>query len=119
MKRFGARARWAAFFFAAAMGVSIVSAADNLKLMSVSPNPVRVSQGNTQAVFNRVTEDVHVQIFSARGALVREFFLDASGGAARWDLKNDAGENVASGVYICLVTNRAGERQKAKVAIIR
>jgi flagellar hook assembly protein FlgD len=94
-------------------------AAGDLKSARPSPNPARVFIGDNEITFNNVTDDVKIRIYSASGALVRDMHVEASGGTAAWDLKNENGEAVASGVYVCLLTNSAGEKKTIKVAVIR
>jgi hypothetical protein len=83
------------------------------------PNPVRIAAGNTQVTFDNLTDTVTIKIFKINGSLVRKIEADGTNGITTWDLTNDGGEKVGSAVYIYLITNAAGQKQKGKIAIIR
>jgi hypothetical protein len=36
-----------------------------------------------------------------------------------WDLKTDKGDNVASGIYLYVVTDGNGRKRKGKVAVVK
>jgi hypothetical protein len=57
-----------------------------------------------------------IEIFNSSGERVRRLSWN-TGDVATWDAKNDIGENVASGVYIWVLT--AGSRENGKIVIIR
>jgi len=44
---------------------------------------------------------------------------DTPTGEMSWDVKNNKAENIASGVYMYMITNNAGQAKKGKLAIIR
>jgi hypothetical protein len=58
-----------------------------------------------------------VKIFTVSGRLART--LSAPGGSVLWDLTNDSGEKVASGLYLTLITDNEGNKTRGKLAIIR
>ena len=41
------------------------------------------------------------------------------GTSASWDLANDKGDKVASGIYVYLITDGQGNKAKGKVAVIK
>jgi hypothetical protein len=45
--------------------------------------------------------------------------LHIDGSSVQWDLTNDKGDKVASGVFMYMATDAAGNKVKGKVAIIR
>jgi hypothetical protein len=93
-------------------------AATTLEGLNVYPNPARQYAGQTEVVFDNLTADAEIRIYDAEGALVREM-AGAAGFLRRWDMKDDAGARVASGVYIYVVRSPAGENKVGKVAVIR
>jgi len=64
-----------------------------------------------------------VTIFTIAGEVVRK--LDEPGEVyplarqARWDLKNDQGQDVTSGLYFFLIESQNGEWQKGRLTVIR
>ena len=83
----------------------------------VHPNPWRANLHAGQVVtFDELPADSTVKIFTSSAHWIRT--LSAPAGSATWDLKNDSGDNVASGYYIYLVTNPQG-KSRGIVANIR
>jgi len=93
-------------------------AASDLNSVRLYPNPVRVHQGDTGVTMDNLTDEADILIFKLQGGIVREVH-QAGATSFVWDLKNDAGKPVASGVYIVLITNSAGHKFKGKLAVIR
>ncbi|MCX5782501.1 MAG: hypothetical protein NT145_07365, partial [Elusimicrobia bacterium] len=94
----------------------------NLESVNVYPNPYSPGSGTRfdnsslgeGIVFDKLTAKAKVRIFNVAGELVAE--LDETDGDGRylWDIRNQSGNKVASGVYIYLVTNPDDNSQKAK-----
>jgi hypothetical protein len=80
------------------------------------PNPWRAGSVFSPVMkFKNLTEATRIRIYTLDGELVKE--INESGQAeVQWDV---AGENVASGVYLCLMSNGRGEKKTQKLAIIR
>ena len=97
----------------------LLRSADDLTRLNVFPNPVRYFAGETEVVFDNVTSQLRVRIYNVYGTLIREEAVDSGGNSFRWNLKNNSGEDVASGVYIYFVSNNAGEKKFGKIAVIR
>jgi hypothetical protein len=58
-----------------------------------------------------------IKIFTVSGHWVRT--LPPSDESVTWDLKNDRGEPVASGLYIYLATDDQGQKATGRFAIVR
>lgn len=82
------------------------------------PNPwdVRRHQG-LSIKFVNLPDGGSVKIFTLSGYLVRT--LSPTGGTADWDLTNDKGQAVASGIYFYLGNSPTGAHSRGKLAIIR
>jgi hypothetical protein len=94
-------------------------AEENLSNVFVYPNPCYTSK-NYQLTFAGLTENVTIKIFNITGELVRTLQKNDKGDKTNWDLKNEAGEKVASGIYIYLVIdNDTGERTCGKLGVVR
>jgi hypothetical protein len=82
------------------------------------PNPFRVDQHTVREIkFDQMPNESTVKIFTVSGQLVKS--LDATTGQATWNLQNDSGETVASGVYLYLVTDSQGHEHKGKLAVLQ
>jgi hypothetical protein len=92
-------------------------AADDLANAMVFPNPARPFLGQSTATFAQLTPGAQIRIYNLRGSLIRD--VSAPGTTFAWDLKNEAGADVASGVYVYLITDGAGHQRTGKVAIVR
>lgn len=91
--------------------------AESYNDVRIYPNPVRPEfQGRVtiDGLLSRTT----VKITDAAGRLVRH--LTSDGGRCEWDLRNDRGNEVTTGVYLVFcVDSRGNHTQVAKVAVVR
>jgi len=62
--------------------------------------------------------DGRLDIYDVAGRLVRRIELAASGGTVSWNLQDERGRRVASGVYFVALTSAAG-RDDSKLVIVR
>jgi hypothetical protein len=92
---------------------------DDLSSSYLYPNPVRISLGHNKVTFENLTNNVIIRIFKTNGDLIREINATDTNGAVIWNLTNDNGNKVASGIYIYLITNDSSQKFKGKLAIIR
>jgi hypothetical protein len=103
----------------------------NLEEVAVVPNPFRVSaewdpaDGSHQMKFIRVPDRATVRIFTSAGELLKTLTADqyqSPGGVTgdvTWDLKNDNGRAVVSGIYLFQVETTDGRTIKGKFVIIK
>src|SRR3989339_213979 len=91
----------------------------DLSTAHVYPNPFKPSLGQIKIFFANLTTHTKLKIFNVSGELVYEDDKDTPAGELSWDVKNSKGEPIASGVYIYMITNNAGQAKKGKLAIIR
>lgn len=84
--------------------------------VEVFPNPVQSSFGGTVGI-RGLAQDATVKITTVSGALVRE--LQAQGGTATWDGRNQTGQSVSTGVYLLFSATTEGEETYVgKLAVI-
>ncbi len=76
--------------------------AANLSIITVAPNPYRLSSGG-KLRFIHLTARAKIQIYTASGILVRTLYHTDGTGALEWDLRNDEGGMLASGIYVYYV----------------
>jgi hypothetical protein len=83
-----------------------VSAQEALQLINVVPNPYYAYSGyeknqyDNRIKFTNLPEKCEIKIYTVSGTQVRRFTKDSPQTYLDWDLKNQAGIPVASGLYI-------------------
>ncbi len=97
---------------------ALVAVASDLTGLIVYPNPVELAKGHTEVTIEGLTEEVTIRIFTLSGELVRKVELPSQYNWS-WNLKNEQGEDAARGIYLCVVTNAAGETKRVKFAILK
>ena len=96
-------------------GVSMIGS--DLSSVRVYPNPWRVDQHQgIPMTFDQLPPNSTVKIFTISAHWVKT--LSTSGSRATWDLTNHSGQNVASGIYLYLVSSN-GQTTRGKIAVIR
>jgi hypothetical protein len=86
--------------------------------LKIYPNPFRVPAGSPLTI-DGLVENSQLKILTTDGRLVRD--LQTPGGRVGfWDGKDGEGRDVASGIYIVVAVDEAGERvANGKVAVLR
>jgi len=100
-----------------AIGVNNPPFASDLSRVKAYPNPYRGDK-HSQVIFDNLTADVKIKIYTLGGEVVREI-KEQEGDKAYWDMKNKQGETVSSGIYVYYITNPKGEEKKGEIAIIK
>ncbi|MCS7053999.1 MAG: T9SS type A sorting domain-containing protein, partial [Ignavibacterium sp.] len=95
----------------------------NLSELYSYPNPVKVNYHN-YLTFANLTKRTKIQIFNIQGTLIREIQSINESGGLDYDLKNNDGDKLPSGVYFYIVTSlddlgREVETKTGKFAVIR
>jgi hypothetical protein len=86
--------------------------------LRIYPNPWRKDQHAGHPItFDQMAAGSYVKIFTVSGHKVKE--LDGSSGSVTWDLTNDSGDQVASGIYIYFIKDSQGNKATGKLAVIR
>jgi hypothetical protein len=87
------------------------------------PNPFRPGSGgvfdSAGITFRPVPAGAEIRVYTLAGVLVRKLSGVAADGSLAWDGRNDAGKDVASGVYQAVVSPSTGAVSRLKVVIIR
>ncbi|MFH1379427.1 MAG: S8 family serine peptidase [bacterium] len=90
---------------------------NSLHEVIVYPNPVRTREIQ-QITFDNLTDNVRLRIFTLTGRLVQDI-QNINNNSYPWDLTNEQGTQVQSGVYFYLLTDDQGNKDKGKFAVIR
>jgi hypothetical protein len=95
----------------------------DLSLLKVYPNPYKPSSGGIfdapSITFTNLTEQITIKIYTIAGELVWDLNEAHTNGEIQWNATNNHGETIASGVYLYLVTNDAGQKKTGKIAVVK
>jgi hypothetical protein len=102
----------------------IVLNRQSLDDMFVFPNPLRPEDGQEFITFANLTPRAVIRIYSLTGAFIREVTEADGNGGTEWNLTDDRGQRVPSGVYVYYATGtdalgRAVEPKTGKFALAR
>lgn len=81
------------------------------------PNPFQTRLGHTAVVFDNLTAEFRLRIYTVTGELVYDKTLTTGDGKFAWDVTNNDGERLAGGMYIYLLTG--GGKKTGKIVVIR
>ncbi|BDD05338.1 type IX secretion system anionic LPS delivery protein PorZ [Aureibacter tunicatorum] len=84
--------------------------------LKIYPNPVETSSFAGPVTISNLVEDATVKIATASGKLV--FEGEANGGTIQWDLTDDSGNKVVSGVYVVYVSDFEGKETTVDKLIV-
>lgn len=95
----------------------VADVTSNFGNVLVYPNPVVYSNFKGKVTIKGLAEKTNIRIADAAGNVVHSAV--ARGGYYEWDLNNQRGTRVASGVYFVLMTNEDGsDKATAKIAVV-
>ena len=95
---------------------------NNLDNVKVYPNPYQPGSGTKYddtvfgqgIIFENLTQNARIKIFNVAGELIADISETSGLGRYVWNARNQAGNKVASGVYIYFIVNSDNSSQKAK-----
>ena len=106
-----------ALMVAAAVLLGASAAQADLSQFKAFPNPVRPGRGQAAVTFAGLNGGT-IEIYNANGRLVFETQVPAGSPTFLWNLLNNEGDRVASGVYLYRVT-ADGDERTGKLGVIR
>jgi len=99
-----------------AQEISLIRAVNDLQHLVVYPQPVRPQ--NRQLIFAKLPQNTQIQIFALNGKRIRSFRKVNEAGGVIWDLRDENGRQVHSGIYFYRAEYRGKERI-GKLVIVR
>lgn len=104
--------------------IVLTGVAKDLSDVYVYPNPVRVGDGSTRLTFSNLTSRVKINIFSLSGNHIKELISITDNGGVDYDLTDEKGEKIPSGIYIYRIVSLDESRNETqevfgKFAVIR
>ena len=100
------------------------NASNDISNVSVYPNPyygthaLEASRSDKYISFNNLPVEATIDIYSLGGVFVKSMTKNDNSQFAKWDLKNQYGYPVASGVYVARVKSGGNERM-LKIALVQ
>lgn len=95
----------------------VINVSSDFSEIKVYPNPVATSQYRGNVKITGLAEKTNIRITDAAGNVVHQAV--ARGGYYEWNLNNQKGIRVASGIYFVLMTNEDGtDKATAKIAVV-
>jgi len=84
-------------------------------------NGIPYQSGNPSSgiLFAGLALNSHLKIYTVDGAKVVDKELNNTTDVVQWDVRNDNGHEVASGVYIFVITSQNGAKKSGKFVIVR
>jgi len=82
------------------------------------PNPFKPSLGHITITFTNLASECTIKIYTLAGDLVKTLVENDGNREYVWDVKNEAGENLASGLYFYVIKS-ADDTKTGKLVIIR
>jgi len=93
------------------------AASNKFNKVTPYPNPFRASKGSTHILLSNIKAGDVIRIFSLSGDKVYEATAQGDGDYL-WDVKNNAGKNIASGIYMFHIESK-GKVSTGKIVIER
>jgi hypothetical protein len=90
----------------------------NLDNVVVYPNPFEPKLGHTKVTFDNLTGYVRIKIYKKTGELIYEKVTSTTDGRADWNLINNDGSGVASGIYLYLISS-GDSKCSGKIAVLK
>ncbi len=100
------------------MSAEVTLVAPDIASARVFPNPWRADQHSGQpVVFDHLAQGSTVKLFTLSSVWLRT--LQSTDGTASWDLTNNQGQTVASGIYVYLILDGQGHKLMDQLVVIR
>ncbi len=104
--------------------IKLFNSAENLSNVYVYPSPARLHGGVNKITFANLPTRVKITIFSLTGRKIKQLEGETSGGGLDYDLKDESGELLQSGIYIYRIVQLDGNNNETgetlgKFAVIK
>lgn len=96
---------------------ALIFSSDDLTQVLAYPNPYRADSGSGFVTIAGLTREAKVRILDFSGRLVRSLQETDGNGGVAWDLRDEEGQTVPSGIYIFYVTAN-GQEATGKLAVL-
>ncbi len=83
------------------------------------PNPCKIKNNCFAITFTKLSYECEISIYNIAGEKVKTIRKKSNTEKESWDLKDESGSNVASGLYIFYIKDSFGVVKTGKIIIIR
>ncbi|MDO8806064.1 MAG: T9SS type A sorting domain-containing protein [Elusimicrobiota bacterium] len=90
----------------------------DLTTAHVYPNPCAFARGCNGITFTSLTLRATIDIFTISGEKVRSIEKNSNNDGVGWDLRNESGSRVVSGLYLYVIRGE-GSTKNGKIVIVR
>ncbi|MEW6095549.1 MAG: thermonuclease family protein [bacterium] len=90
---------------------------ETIDILKVYPNPFKPIRGDSEIIFDGLPQNTNIRIYDISGSLIKEI-ENITTGSYNWDVKDACGQDVASGIYIYIVSYD-DKKKIGKIAVIR
>lgn len=90
----------------------------DVSLAHAYPNPCSLAKGCSGVTFTRLTLRATINIFTISGEKVRAIEKNSNTDGVGWDLRNESGSKVVSGLYLYVIKGE-GSTKAGKLVIVR
>lgn len=98
--------------------IAAIATKNTFSTIELSPNPIYLPTHSSVEIRGLV-DDCTVKVLALNGKVIKQFPAQG-GGRAFWDCRDGEGREAASGVYIIVAHNKAGDQvASSKIAVIR
>ncbi len=97
---------------------ALIFTSQNLKHVFATPNPYRADRDDGSVTIAGLTAEAVVRILDTSGRLLRTLVETDGNGGIDWDLRDESGDPVSSGIYIFYVTSTT-QKATGKFAVVR
>ncbi len=95
-------------------------AMNDLEGLKIMPNPWRSDKNGGQTIrFGASVGLQWVMVFNVAGKWVRTLYCTCQETEKEWDLLNDVGQPVRSGIYVYLIRDIYGRQRRGTLAVLR
>jgi hypothetical protein len=82
------------------------------------PSPFKPSLGHKEIIFTNLSDEGTIKIYTISGELVKTINYKGKTFTQSWDVRNESGKKLASGVYIYHIES-ANDKKDGKIVVIR
>ena len=97
---------------------ALIFSSPDLSNIFAYPNPYRSDSGQDFVTIAGLTSEAKVRIMDISGRIIRTLEETDGNGGVNWDLKDESGSQVSSGVYIFFAVGE-GKKRSGKLAVVR
>jgi subtilisin family serine protease/methionine-rich copper-binding protein CopC len=97
---------------------ALIFSSPDLSHVFAYPNPYRGDSGRDYVTIAGLTRQATVKILDVSGRILRTLQETDGNGGVQWDLRDESGNPVASGIYVFYVVGE-GKRAVGKLAVVR